>query len=179
MWIDNRTLYTQARSRRNHGSVTFTYGRDLVEFHVLADLAQQRSAVRVSGWDVGNKEAIDVQADRNTIQSELGDRRSGSSVLQALTAHTERIASSEPLSRQEAQSLAEARYRQRARSFVRGEGIAEGTPRLRVGTTIELRNIGPYFEGPYYVTLARHTFDPLYGYRTHFQVERPGLGGAR
>lgn len=177
IWLDDRTIYTQAHSRRNHGSVTFTYGRDLIEFTVLADLAHQRTAVRVSGWDVGEKQAIDVEAGSNTIQAELGGRRAGSSVLQALSPRTERIATSIPLSRREAQSLAEAHYRTRARGFVRGQGMVDGTARLRVGTTIELRNIGELFDGPYYVTLARHSFDQVNGYKTFFHVERPGIGG--
>jgi phage protein D len=144
---------------------------------VLADLAHQRTAVRVSGWDVGGKEAIDVEVGSSAIQAELNGRRAGGAVLQALAPRTERVALSVPLSRQEAQAMAEARYRARARSFVRGQGMVEGSARLRVGTTVDLQNVGPYFDGPYYVTLARHSFDLLYGYRTVFQVERPGIGG--
>jgi uncharacterized protein len=177
IWLDDRTLYAQAHSRRNHGSVAFTYGRDLIEFSVLADLAHQRTSVRVSGWDVGEKRAIDVEVGRNVIQAELGGRRAGSSVLQALAPRTERIATSVPLSRKEAQSLAEARYRTHARAFVRGQGLVEGTARLRVGTTVEFRDVGSLFDGPYYVTLARHSFDQFNGYKTFFHVERPGLGG--
>jgi phage protein D len=177
LWIDNRTVYVQARSRRSHGTVTFTYGDDLLEFTVLADLAHQRTAVRVSGWDVAEKEAIDVEAGRSAISAEVNGYRGGSQVLEALTPRTERVALTTPLSQQEAQSLAEARYRARARSFVRGKGAVNGNARLRVGTTVELANLGPLFDGPYYVTLARHTFDPIYGYRTLFHAERPGIGG--
>lgn len=178
LWLDNRTLYVQARSRRNHGAITFTYGGDLLEFSVLADLAHQRTAVRVSGWDVAAKEAIDADAGSSVIQAELGGRQSGSSLLQAaLAPHTERVALDVPLSQAEARSLAEARYRARARGFVRGQGTVDGNPRLRVGTTVELRNVGPLFDGPYYVTLTRHSFDLVHGYRTAFHVERPGIGG--
>lgn len=177
LWIDGRTLYAQARTRRSHGSATFTYGQDLLEFTVLADLAHQRTTVRMSGWDVAEKQAIDVEAGSSAIQSELNGRRGGSTVLEALAPRHERMALATPLSRQEAQALADARYRARARSFVRGHGTVDGTPRLRVGTTVELRNIGPLFDGSYYVRLARHTFDQASGYRTVFQVERPGIGG--
>ncbi len=177
LWIDNRTLYVQARSRRSSGSVTFTYGKDLLEFSVLADLAHQRTAVRVTGWDVREKETIEEEAGVSVIRAGLGGRRAGSTVLEALAPHVERIATSVPLSRAEAQKLAEARYRRRARSFVRAQGTVDGSVRLRVGTTVELAKIGPLFEGPYYVTLARHTFDMLNAYRTTFFAERPGIGG--
>lgn len=178
LWIDDRTLYVQARSRRNHGTITVTYGNDLLEFSVLADLAHQRTAVRVTGWDVAEKQAIDVEAGSSTIQAELNGRQGGSSLLQAaLAPRTERVALDVPLSREEAQVLAEVRYRARARSFVCGQGTVDGNPRLRVGTILELLNVGPLFDGPYYVTLARHSFDLVHGYRTAFRVERPGIGG--
>ena len=177
LWLDDRTLYVQARSRRSHGTATFTYGRDLLEFTVLADLAHQRTAVRITGWDVSAKETIDVEGGSSAIQPELNGLQAGGSVLEALAPRTERFARAVPLSREEAQALADARYRARARRFVQGQGTVEGSPSLRVGTTVQLANVGPLFDGSYYVTLARHTFDPAYGYRTTFHVERPGIGG--
>jgi uncharacterized protein len=178
LWLDNRTLYAQARARRSHGEATFTYGGDLLEFSVLADLSHQRTAVRVTGWDVAGKEVIDVEAGGGVIQAELNGGQAGGAILQrALSPRHEQIALDIPLSREEAQALAEAQYRARARSFIRGQGRVNGDPRLRVGATVELRNVGPLFDGPYYVTLARHSFDLRHGYRTTFQVERPGIGG--
>jgi hypothetical protein len=49
--------------------------------------------------------------------------------------------------------------------------------RLRVGATVELSGLGPFFDGPYYVTLARHTFDLRSGYQTSYEAERAGIGG--
>jgi len=36
--------------------------------------------------------------------------------------------------------------------------------------------VGPLFEGKYYVTRVRHTFDHAYGFRSAFTAERPALG---
>lgn len=178
LWIDNRTLYAQARSRRSAGTESLTYGQTLLEFTVLADLAHQRTSVRVSGWDVTNKEPIDVEAGEGVIRADLNGGRGGSRVLaQALAERHERIVSAVPLSQQEAETMAQTRYRDRARRFVRGAGVVDGTARLRVGTTVELAGLGPFFDGPYYVTLARHTFDLRDGYRTTFEAERPAIGG--
>jgi uncharacterized protein len=85
---------------------------------------------------------------------------------------------STPLSEPEARTMAEARYRQRARRFLRGSGMADGNAAIRVGTTLDLKGLGNLFDGKYYVTLVRHTFDLRDGYRTAFEVERPGIGGA-
>src|SRR4030095_2564007 len=77
LWVDDRTLYVQSRSRRKASEVTLTYGGNLLEFSVLADLAHQRTSVRVSGWDVGGKKAIDEEAGESSIAAELGGGRSG------------------------------------------------------------------------------------------------------
>jgi phage protein D len=176
LWIDNRTLYAQMRSRRNAGPATFTHGDNLLEFSVLADLAHQRSAVHVCGWDIGSKEAIDERADAAVLGGELGSLRSGSAILgQALATREERIVSAVPLSSEEAQRMAQARYRERARRFVRGSGTIDGNVRVRVGTHIELHGLGAMFDGQYYVTLSRHTFDLEQGFRTFFECERPGI----
>ena len=178
LWIEDRKLHAQARTRRNGGTVTLTYGQNLLEFGVLADLAHQRTSVKVSGWDVGGKNAIDEEATESVVSAELDGKRSGSSVLgQALAERKERIASAVPLSQTEARTMAESRYRERARRFVRGRGAADGNSAIRVGTVLDMKGLGDLFDGKYYVTLARHTFDLRDGYRTSFEAERPGIGG--
>jgi uncharacterized protein len=178
LWIDNRTLYAQSRSRRNSGTVTLNYGQNLLEFSVLADLAHQRTSVRVCGWDVGGKKTIDEEATESVISAELNGGQSGSTVLgRALQSRVERIASCVPLSESEARATAQARYRDRARRFITGTGVADGNPKIRVGAVLDIQGIGAIFSGKYFVTLARHTFDTRYGYRTTFEVERPGIGG--
>ncbi|MCA9969180.1 MAG: hypothetical protein KC425_03140, partial [Anaerolineales bacterium] len=65
----------------------------------------------------------------------------------------------------------------RARRFLCGSGVADGSPAIRVGAPLMLEGLGTWFDGRYVVTLARHTFDLMHGYRTTFEVERPGIGG--
>lgn len=178
LWVADRTLHAQARSRRKTNNVSLKWKANLLEFSVMADLAHQRTSVRVSGWDVSSKSALDEEAGESVIGGELDGKRSGTAVLsQALTARHERVVMTVPLSQPEAKAVAEARYRARARRFVRGRGEADGTPELRVGTSLTLSGLGDFFDGKYYVTLARHTYDQAQGYRTSFEVERPGIGG--
>jgi phage protein D len=176
LWVDDRTLYAQARTRRSSGSIQFTYGPDLLEFTALADLAHQRTSVHVCGWDVKAKTSIDEKADDSAIAGELKGGLSGSTVLgRSLAPRDERIALAVPLTRDEAKRMAEARYRERARRFVKGTGVVNGNVKVRVGATVELSGLGPVFDGPYYVNLARHTFDQRYGFRTTFEVERVAI----
>lgn len=178
LWIEDRTVHVQARTRRDAGEVTLTYGAELLEFTVLADLAHQRSRVKVSGWNVAGKDAIDVEAGESSVTGELDSRRSGGSVLdRALAERNERVGLANPLSQDEAQALADAGYRRRARRFLTGAGVADGNPAIQVGGAVDFLGVGPLFEGKYYVTQVRHTYDLLNGFRTTFEVERPGIGG--
>lgn len=176
-WLDDGTLHFESRTVRNEGTVRLAYGRNLREFTVLADLAHQRSSIGASGWNAAIKEAISVTAGEESISGELNGLRSGGQTLQqAVGMRHEQIITSGPSTQAEMESTARYEYRQRARRFVTGSGTADGQPRLRVGSHVELLGLGGYFNGTYYASLVRHVYDLADGYRTIFEVERPGIG---
>ena len=146
---------------------------------MLADLASQRTSVTVNGWDVSSKAGIQFEATESAISPELNGDRSGISILQsAVGARKEALAHTVPLNSQEAQAVAESFFKMSARRFVVGRGVAETSSSLRVGTTVELRNLGPLFNGRYYVTEVVHLFDSVKGLRSEFCAERPGIGNS-
>jgi phage protein D len=176
-WVEDDTLHFQAWTARDAGTIRLAYGKNLREFAVLADLAHQRSSVGVSGWNVANKEPINAAAGEESISGELNGLRSGGEILeQALGARHEQIVHSGPSDQAEAEVTAQYEYRRRARRFVTGTGTADGQANMRVGSHVELRGLGDYFNGTYYVRLVRHVFDSVDGYHTIFEVERPGIG---
>lgn len=176
-WLQGDTLHAQSRAQRNTGEVTLNYGEGLREFSVLADLAGQCTSLAVSGWDVTTKEGIVNEAVESAVGSELNGDLSGSKVLQqAFGPRVERIVHLSPFNIQEARSLSESYYRTAARNFVTGRGSCDGDARIRVGTHLNIQRTGDLFNGTYYVTEARHTFDLQKGYRSQFTIERPGLG---
>jgi len=177
LWIEGDTLHAQSRARRESSEVTMTYGQALHEFSVTADLAGQRTELGISGWDVQAKEGLEEQVGADAIQSELDGGLSGSELLQsAFGSRVERIVHAVPWSAEEAQAVATASFRNMARRFVRGRALCEGDGRIRVGTHVRLQELGTLFDGVYYVTRAKHTFDLAMGFRTHLVVERPSLG---
>jgi phage protein D len=175
VWIEGRTLHAGPRPGRGGEAVTLSLGQGLQAFSVLADLANQRTAVTVGGWDVETKEGIAAEATETAVRSELNGSRSGAALLgQAFGARAERVVHMVPFSEEEARAVAESHFRATARRFVTGRGEAEGDARLRVGATVELRGLGPLFEGRYTLTEVRHTIGGD-GFRTSFTVERPGV----
>lgn len=177
VWIDGSTVHVAGRDRASGEEVTLAHNADLREVSILADLAHQRSAVVVAGWDVAAKEVIDARADASAISSELDGDRSGIELLeQAFSPRTETIVHTAPSSSDVAQAQADMALRTSARRFVTAVGRAEGDARLRPGGRVRLTGLGPGFNGRYTLVEVEHTFDLHVGYQTRFRAERPGLG---
>jgi phage protein D len=177
LWVDDNQLNVVSRSKRQANAFTLTYGQGLFEFMCMADLADQSTSFSVSGWDVTGKQPLSYSATSTALGGELNGDLGGSAVLQqAVGTRDQQVVHQMPFTTQETQALAEAWYRRWARRFVTGTGMADGDGRIQVGTNLTLSGLGPLFEGAFYVTAARHVFDPKTGYRTWFSVERPGIG---
>ena len=180
IWVEGATLFGRARTGRTGGGSppkALAYGNELREFTVLADLATQRTAVSVNGWDVSGKAAITHQATDSVVGGELDGGNSGSSILkQAFGERKDALAHTVPLTKAQAQAEAEALFRHAARRFVVGHGVAQTSGKLRVGAVVELKGLGPLFSRKYYLSEVKHLFDGASGLRTEFTAECPGLG---
>ena len=179
VWMDGRTLNAKSHTSRNGGTLQMTYGNQLRQFTVLADLAMQRTSVAVNGWDVSNKAGLKYEATDSAISSELNGDTSGVSILQsAFGRRKEALVHTVPLNSQEAQYEAETFFKLSARRFVVGHGVAATTASLRVGSYADLKGLGPLFNGKFYVSEVQHIFDNVKGLRTEFRCERAGIGRA-
>lgn len=177
VWVADGALHL-ARLRPD-SRVELRWAGSLREFHVEADLAGQRTAMVASGWDVSRRSGASHRADRAAIGQELGDDEAGVAILaSALGDRVDCIAHGMARSDREARAIAEAGFRHMARSFVRGEGVAEANGAIRVGARLALAGLGPLFDGTYRATAVSHHFDQAMGLRTEFSCERPGIGRA-
>lgn len=179
LWCEGRTLHLAERSSRSGARVTLTAGADLLACRLAADLAHQRTEVRVSGYDARSQKVIDEVAGADTIHAEATSGRTGPEVLEkALGVSASYRVRENPLTTAEASAWARAEMLRRARRFVTASGLTRGTPDLGVGSLVRLELVGPPFDGDgYYVTRATHTFDNERGLRTAFEAERPTLNG--
>lgn len=179
VWVEGKTLHAKAHSSRGDKTTALTYRNELRAASVLADLAGQRTGLTVGGWDVAAKAAITEKADDSVLGNELNGGLSGASILRkALGARVEALAHTVPLDSATAHAEAESSFKGQARQFVTARGVAEPDGKIRVGTFVDLKGIGPLFNGKYYVREVRHVFDDSdgQGFRTEFTAERPGLG---
>lgn len=168
------------RPRREAGDppIRLTRQNQLLRFHVGADIANQRAEVRVHGYSVADKAAIHERAGDEVARSEAdGAGRTGPEVVSGLNPDAvEDLHLEAPATADEARALAETSMRRRARRFVCGRGVTSGTPKMRVGSRVDIVDLGPWFSGIYYVAEVRHTFEYPSRLRTHFLAERAKLG---
>ena len=175
IWVADGSLKFKTRPNRTGTRVTLVQGNELIAANLRADLAHQRSAVTVSGYDAQQRATIDEQAGASVIQAEISGGRTGPSILnQALGQMDSFRVREEPLISAEATAWAKAEMLRRCRQFVTVVGTTSGTADMIVGSALTLERVGSPFEGSgYYVTRVRHVYDLIHGHRTQFEAERP------
>jgi uncharacterized protein involved in type VI secretion and phage assembly len=156
----------------------FVLDDDVDAFRPRVTSAEQVSRVEVRGWDPTRKEAVVSNADAVTTTAVL-DTSPGD--LAALFGSPTQVLSNRPLSTQaEADEVAKALAEQIGCAFAEADGVVRGNPKIRAGTAVNVAQTASAFAGKYVVTSARHVFDHLRGYKTHFVVsgrqERSLLG---
>lgn len=173
--VVGRELQVGVRGEVSRNQIELTMGSQLHRLRAVADLAHQVTALKVTGFDPEQGQA--VEGDGAGAALGPGGGRSGAELLSsAFGAREQRSAHRLALSAGEATALAEMEYAQRARRFVHVEGVCEGNPALRVGTELSLRGVGPRFTNRYAVTACTHRFDVRRGYETAFVAEGAYLG---
>lgn len=175
IWVEDETLHFKSRGNRTATELTLVQGNHLISLSARADLAHQRTKVKLSGYDASEREAIEEEAGDDAIQAEISGGLSGPAVLQR--AFGERVSyrvRDVPLTSGEASDWVKAEMLRRARGFVVVTGTTRGSADMVVGSKLTLERTGTPFAGPgYHVTRLCHTYDTQNGFRTHFQAERP------
>ncbi len=180
VWVEDGTLCFKSRGSRRATSMTLVQGRELVEVQIRADLSDQRTSVKTSGYDAGARGRIDEASDGDAILAETSGGRTGPAVLQQ--AFGERVSyrvRENPLVAEEARAWARAEMLRRCRHFVSAVGTTDGTPDMIVGSQLTLDRVGAPFNGNgYYVVRVSHTYDLTNGLRTHFEAQRATINEA-
>lgn len=174
VWIEDETLHFKSRGNRTATELTLVQGNHLISLRARADLAHQRTKVKVSGYDASQRERIEEEAGEDAIQAEVSEGLTGPAVLErAFGSRVSQRVREAPLKSTEASDWARAEMLRRARSFVTVTGTTRGSADMIVGSKLTLERTAHPFEGPgYYVTRVCHTYDLGNGFRTHFEAER-------
>ncbi len=170
-WVDEGKLYFRRPAASPPAPITLEWGNNLLQFHPVLSAGGQVDEVVVRGWDPQQKRAIVGRATRARGAPEVGDQQPGSQVAQSAFGQAKVVVVQRPVGTQgEADALAQSLCDELGQAYVRAEGRTNGTPNLKPGQVLDIRNVGRRFGGKYYVTQATHTISTQAGYRTDFVV---------
>ncbi len=172
-----KELQVSPRKDVQRNEITLQMNGQLHRVRAVADLADQVTEVRVTGFDPAQGAAIEGTGSSAPVGPGAG--RKGADLMRSV--YGERVQQTShrlALTQREADALAQAEFEQRARRFVRVEGVCEGNPSLRVGSYVKLKDVSPRFDNTYYVTGCTHRYDMSRGFETEFHAEGAYLGNA-
>jgi phage protein D len=171
--VDDRKLLF--RRRRNDQSEALTLDRevDLIEFYPRLTTMNQVGEISLRSWDAGNKAVITSSASAGQENAKMGGSTSGPSMASGTFGSSTGVSVRRPVDTQEeADQFTKARLNDMALSFVTGDGVCIGKPKLRAGTVIKIAGLGDRFSGLYYVISTVHSYTGSRGYRTGFTFRR-------
>jgi phage protein D len=145
-----------------------TWGESLIAFRPRVSGVQQAQSVTLRGWDPATAQAIEASASAPSPESRIGVSRD--QVLQAMGNPQATVVDHPVMSLEHATSIASSVAAQMASICVEGEGTAQGTPGLIVGSQARVEKVGSAFSGVYAVTGVRHRYRARTGYRTDFSI---------
>lgn len=163
-------LYFGPSTKEPRVAYILEWGKSLIQFQPTLTTTRQVSAVRVRSWNPLTKSPIDVTVNRNELENRsLRDQEQLQRIEQGFNERREIIADRPFRDDDEARSFARDRLERLAKDMVTGQGATIGTPDLRAGSIIEMRGLGPTFEGNYFVKSSTHAIGGS-GYTTNFEA---------
>jgi phage protein D len=129
--------------------------------------------IQFRGWDMKSKKAFVSQASVDKQSTLMCGKQAGATVTQTAFGKARDIVHvTRPFaSQQEGDFCANSAFNANSMGFIGGTADTIGIPQLWSGQVVELRGMGPLFDGCYYVQEATHTIDQS-GYNTSFTVKR-------
>jgi len=176
-----RTLYFgPSKSRREAPNYRLEWGRSLSSFKPKLSTARQISEIVVRGWDRKANQPIEEKASWKDIVPAGPEQKRLELISQAFDNRKEVITDQPVRTSAEAKQKATDILRRQLLEMVTASGTTVGLPDLRAGRKVEIKGLGPRYEGTYYVTQTTHTIGDA-GYRTQFEARRDSAdqqGGA-
>ena len=102
----------------------------------------------------------------------MGGKTTGPKVVETFGKSVSTIVSQPVSTKAEADQIALGQLKNTAITYIIATGTCPGTPTLKIGKVVEVKDVGKRFSGSYYVTSTEHTYSAKGGYRTLFTARR-------
>lgn len=180
-WVDHTGLHWGPEGFDEAPTHVLTYFTDpqrgeIVNFNLDSDLFNAPGKITVKGRNPETKTLFEVNgSDSDTDYTDLGeelevmDWKTGKTTVQKRMVH-ERIVHSSAADEAAAKAEADARFKKAAQEKIRLKLDCIGDPTLAAKKLIEVKGLGEYLSGKYFVTRAVHKIAD--GYLTSLDTKR-------
>lgn len=135
-------------------AIKVQFGYDMIEFDCELDSTFQYSGVESDAWDMSSQSVINSQASEPSVNDQ-GDL-SGSTLAGVLSAGTNKLGSSVPITQDSLTAWADATLLKSRLSRFRGTVSFQGNASTKINSTIELAGLSARFNGNAYVSGIVH-----------------------
>ena len=146
--------------------VALDWPETLRSFSPRVTATQQAQQVTLAAFDPKTKQAINATASSPNQVARIGVERS--SVASAFDGADIHVATEPVTSQSEGQAVAQALLDKLANGYIAAEGVSDGNPNIRAGTSVQVSGLGQKFSGLYRVAAATHVLRGGATYETHF-----------
>ena len=172
MLIDKKTFYFQPCQNDSQKILTLKFNENLSEFYPRLTTMEQTGGVEVRGWIPKDKEEVVGKANAGKEGSKMGGKTTGPKVVETFGKSVSTIVSQPVSTKAEADQIALGQLKNTAITYIIATGTCPGTPTLKIGKVVEVKDVGKRFSGSYYVTSTEHTYSAKGGYQTLFTARR-------
>lgn len=159
------------RKPKAESTLELVWLKELQSFHVRVSSAEQVSSVEVRGWDYKEKKAVVETAKSQSLitSTDEGEGKKTSSSFGGKPSSPKMIVVDQPFFlKKEATAIANSLFNELSGEFVQADARADGSPEIRPGKKVKLKEMGKY-SGSYYITETRHLYQEGI-YTTDFSV---------
>ena len=146
--------------------VALQWPQTLRSFSPRVTATQQANQVTLAAHDPKTKSVIDVTASSPNQVARIGVERS--TVAGAFDGADVHIATEPVKSQSEGTAVAQALLDKLANAYIAAEGVSDGNPGIRAGTSVQVTGLGEKYSGLYRVASATHILRGGATYETHF-----------
>ena len=146
--------------------VELQWPETLRSFSPRVTATQQAQQVTLAAFDPKTKQPINATASSPDQVARIGVERSA--VASAFDGADIHVATEPVTSQGEGQALAQALLDKLANGYIAAEGVSDGNPSIRAGTSVQVSGVGQKFSGLYRVAAATHILRGGATYETHF-----------
>ncbi len=157
--MEDKNLVFRPRNIKASPTMEISRTGEKVELYVRTSILGQVGAVSIRGWDPTTQKPIKAEAPIANVSALMGGTTLGAKIAESAVGAAIGSAAGSVTSQAVADQIARAQLESGVLNYITCEATIVGTPTLRAGMTVELKEIGTRLSGIYYLERVSHIFE--------------------